>query len=343
MAIRVAPPMAIDLDSYRARMAVPTPYGWKEELVCPMPRVYWNHVAKCAVHESRALRDLNQDTRVLLFNETNRWDRDMLLEMLATAPGVQDWLPAIEPLTERTLNDLAPGELYLALPARRRARISGLLLTRLENREVQYTRIYKGARGIFRREDLPAARKLMSSRKLRWLSRLSGMPVGPAGPVEWRFYLHRDETGAFALAGEVAKYDILRPRMGTMHCYRLIDALTNTFGRSGAELATRMRAGALTIARTISLFLPGIVHFAVDFWVDAAGHIMLADLTGRYRTHWLQRAGESEALRRIQDHPVRFARVILSRGVDKLYVDFGGGEREPGMRSAASSGLASGA
>lgn len=96
---------------------MPTPDGWRETVVSPIPRVYYNRLLRPREPDRRALRALKGDPRVLLFNETNRWHRGMVLEMLAGSPSLHDHVPPSQPLTAAALPTLEEGLLYLAAPA----------------------------------------------------------------------------------------------------------------------------------------------------------------------------------------------------------------------------------
>jgi hypothetical protein len=129
------------------------------------------------------------------------------------------------------------------------------------------------------------------------------------------------------IGGEVVKHDALREPGRRERCWPMEPALERCFGAEAGHVGSRLRQLALQTAAVLARYQPGCVHCAIDYWVTEDGQPTLADLSGRFRTEWLARAGEHAALRRMSQHPLRFARMLAETGVGKLHVDFGrGGE-----------------
>jgi len=301
-----------------AVMAVPTPDGWKEEIIEPLPRVYHNLLAWPDAHESRALRDLNGNQNLIVFNETNHWKMRMVYEILFTRLETRHFVPGIVPDSGLYSE---PG-VYLAMRARGPSDRRVALLQSVDGRNFDYTLPAPRVRGSGSGQDLQATlQSILSSRVL--LVRLKDLPVGPDHlPVEWRVYLFRSsETGQFTVAAGLAKRDILRMGSERERCWRLRPALAATFGSEASTLESQVEESGLQVVRALSLFLPGIAQIAVDFWMDPEGRLTLIGLVGCYRTDWMQRSGELQAQRLLADHPVRFARLLSRMGV-KLHVDF---------------------
>jgi len=315
----LAPPTHLQMDAAGTRMAAATESGWREDVVEPIPRVFYNLLVRPVPAEARALRDLNGDQRVVLFNETNRWDRSMINGILAAIPETQSLVAPGEPFG---LNPPGPG-LCLVAPTRRSLRDGALLVETGMGGRIRYTDLHDGRTGTVVRKEWPQSLPLRVAPRHLQLEYLSGWPVGPEGPVEWRFYLHRGETGAWAVAGSVAKRDAIRIGSPRERCWPLAEALSLTFGAEGPALAGRLQAAALSVMEGVALFLPGIAHAALDFWLDQEGRPTLVDLAGRFRLDWLTRAGESRAYQRLWEHPVHFAQLLARTGVEKLHVDFG--------------------
>lgn len=318
------PARTVDLDACLVRGAVATPLGWCEETVEPPPRAFYNLMARPGPVDARALRDLNGDLRAVVYNESNRWNRGMVFDILAAAPGTGVYVPPTVPYAPGLLHDLTarPG-LFLLAPARRPLREQGALVEATGTGELRVLKIREDATGTLRRDDVQGPLPPPLPAAPRWVSRLSGWPAGPGAPAEWRLYAHRDDAGAWCVAGAVAKHDALRPAGRPEVCWPFADALAHTFGPAAPDLAERLEAGARAVAGALTLFVPGISHCAVDFWIDAAGQPVLADLLGLYRTDWLRRVAETRALQQLLDHPIRFALTLARTGVGKLHVGFG--------------------
>ncbi len=320
----VAHPAALSGGLNEGYAAVPTARGWHEELVRGLPRVYHNRIVLPDPAQARALRQLNGDQHTVVFNETNRWRRQMVYEMLRALPETRDLVPPTQPYAGPPRE---PG-LYLLATSRRAVRDRCMLLQR-DRRGVCWQLDPRGGLGkplSLPAEATPAPFSPGSDWKTVLISRLDRPPVGPQGHVvEWRFYLHReDQAGAWTLAGAVAKEDIVWEPGRPALTWRVREALLLTFGReTSSSLEDTLSSSALAVARNLSLFLPGIAHLATDFWVNREGLPILIDLTGHYRTHWLERVGDYSSLNRVLEHPARFARLVTRMGVAKLDVDFG--------------------
>lgn len=313
--ILVATPTQVDAVADRATMISAGEDGWQETTVQPVPRIYLNRLVRPTKAEARGLRDLNGNMGVVLFNETNRWHRQMLFAMLSQHPQTGGLAPPVEPLTawpER------PG-LYLLAPARRMPSQGGYLLEVDGGPRLRYTQLKGGRHGVIFRNTAPA--DLSGSRPLL-VSPLSGLPMGPYGPVEWRFYMVRGEAGGWAAVGGVAKRDLLRLE-APPRCWPVHEALSLTFGAEAEALFATLNRAAQQIVRTLTLFIPGISHCAVDLWLDPYGNPSVADLSGCFRTDWLACAGQIEALEYLDLYPVLFAQWLNREGVKKLDVDIG--------------------
>lgn len=329
-----APPAQVCSETDTALMARATSWGWQEETVEPIPRIYHNLLTRPIAPEARALRDLNGASRLVLFNEINHWHRGMIFGILSALSQTQVLMPPSEPLQSMPPD---PG-VFLVATAHRRLRDKGILMESGIGRRLRYTNLSVGRTGTLLQETCAETLRLALPLQPLWLSRLYGRPVGPDGPVEWRFYVHRAESGAWEVAGAVAKRDAARLGARRERCWPLAEALSLTFGSDAGPLADRLHRDALAVIKTLALFLPGIAHCALDFWLDQEGRPMLVDLTGCYRTDWLARAGEDRMLKRVLDHPARFARLLDRTGVEKLHVDFGRSGRNQRTRSGDSSG-----
>lgn len=312
---------SVDLDGAAAQVLWAGEHGVETARVSPLPHIWHNQVAVPGRAEARLLRQLNGRPDLVVFNETNRYDRVMLLEMLAANPEVEPYLaPALAEPDE-------PG-IYLLAP-RRRAMRHARYAHAQEPGVVRHLCPCTGERGEMQgrlRDLLP----FLSPNGA--LSRLPGWPVGG---LEWRFYLRRDGIDGWVGAGAVAKWDALREHGRRERCWPLDLALNRHFGGAGAGLGAEMARAARLVAETVSLFQPGLVHCAVDFWVAEPEQIVLADLAGRYRMDWLARTGQSAALTGLQDHPLQFARLLVEMGVEKLHVDYGRGGAGDGAGSRA--------
>lgn len=317
------PVRQLDLDTGQARFATATAAGWQEQTRESPPRLFYNLLVRPPRPEGQALRTLNGDQRVLIFNETNRWHRGMAFEMLTALPGLRDLVPPALPFDADSLDALAAGPGPVLLAADRRPLRQSAVLLQADGPRVRYLDAGRGAAGtLHRREWASVCRCLFPL--LCWASPLPGWPVGPArSPAEWRFYLTRADSGAWAVAAGLAKRDVLRIGDHPEAAWALEPALAEVFGSEGPVVAGHLQAAALAVARTLSRFMPGIAHCALDFWVDSEGRPMLVDLTGRFRIDWLRRVGDAQGLRQVVDHPVRFARLLARTGVAKLDVDFG--------------------
>lgn len=272
-----------------ATLARLTRGGALKESERPLPRHYLNWLGPAGPEDGRALRRLTTDGRAVVFNETNRWNRGMAFEMVATDREAAPLVPPTSPW-----GGLPPPGAHICLlaPGRRSAIQGGALL------EVMAGRLQRlGPR-------LPT--------RLRWVSQLPGVPAGPQGlPAEWRFYLHR-EAERWQVAAAVVKREGLRGSTPEA-CWPVGEALALTFGRAKSPVGERLRTGAVAVARALARFLPGVVHLAVDFWVTNEGSPVLVDLVGRYRLDWLRRIGDAEGLARVRSFPARFA-LALARG-----------------------------
>lgn len=318
----VIPICSLDLDAGRVRAAAPATLNWQEELITGLPRVYYNLMLRSTRPQAKALRQLNGDLRAVIFNETNRWNRGLVFEILSAVPDLRPYVPPTPPLTPANLEALLSGErgLLLLAQSQRPVRDRSWLLRWQGGRQIHATQLPGGLQEVWS----PADVRSRLSRKLRWITQLPGEPVGPAGPMEWRLYLHRFPLGGWQLAGAVAKHDLLRLPPHRERIWDFGDALNLTFGTaSGMALADQLRSLALTAVEVLSLFIPGMAHCALDFWIDGEGRPMLADLSGRYRVDWLRRLGDTTALRRLLAHPVQFARTLEETGVGKIDVGFG--------------------
>lgn len=314
----------VDLDGGRMRAAAATPLGWRETPAEQPPRVYHNLMVALPKPESRALRNLNGDLRAVIFNETNRWNRGLVFDVLAQFPHLRDYVPPTAPFSpdDAGFLDTGPGP-FLLTETRRPLRCGAYFLDWKGRATLHCTRLPGGLTAAWHRRDLPERLHQMIPPKMRWVSRLGGRPAGPGVPAEWRLYLHRNELGRWTLAGALAKHDILRIGGAAEQWWPFDEAFRLTFGAKGARLSARLRSLAIEVAEALTLFLPGVVHCAMDFWVDRDGRFMLADVAGRYRIDWLRRLGDEVALQEVLNHPVQFARTLEETGVGKLDVDFG--------------------
>lgn len=311
-----ASPTMLDPVTNRATMAVATPRGWQEETFHPIPRIYLNLLSHPNRAEALSLRVLNGSMGLMLFNELNRWNRRTVFSMLAADARTQSLVCPVAPFAG------LPREagLYLLAPVRRSPRKGGYLLEADGSRRIRYTQLQHGRNGTLFTDSPPE--ELTRGRSLL-VSRMPGLPAGPDGPVEWRFYLIRSSGAeAWKVAGSVAKRDMLR-RGGRTCAWPLREALTATFGSEAGAMSDRLHRAALDVINTLTLFIPGIAHCAVDFWVDRHGSLQVADVTGHYRTDWLARIGDTKALELLHEHPVLLALFIAQKGVEKLHVDFG--------------------
>lgn len=317
----VAPLGRVDVAAARLRMAAATPDGWRE-VETATPLIYFNRIPRAARAEVRNLRSLGGDPRFVVFNETNRWNRNMIWGILAAVPAVRDLIPPTVPYPSRAARAITSGR-YLLAPARGRIRSHGLCLVWERPGWVRYIRFRAGVTGMLAARDLPEALAALKPGRPLLVAAMRDWPVGPGLPADWRVYLYRRPGGDWTVAAGVAKHDLLRSRHARERCWSLEEALGLTFGPLGTEVGARLRAAGLAVARSLSLWLPGLAHCAADFWLDAEGRPTLADLAGCYRTDWLRRAGESEAQRQLLDHPLLFARALLQGGVEVLHVDYG--------------------
>lgn len=313
-------PRQVELGAGVAHGLVPGRTGWQEQVIEPGPQFYYNQLVIPAPAESRALRDLNGDLNVVLFNETNRWNRGMVYSMLESVPALKEYLPETLSFHPDDAAALKEKGLFLLAPARRAVREAGLLIRCDGTNRVEYQMVSGRTNGQLCLTDRDALRRSLPG-NLRWASRLGDWPSGPGGPVEWRIYLHRTSRSSWTVAGAVAKRDVLRGRQREC-CWRLHEALTLSFGAGASTLADRLYAAALAIVESLALFIPGIAHCALDFWMDRAGHPVLLDLSGHYRTDWLRRVGDLKAVEQVLSHPARFARHMASTGGERLHVGF---------------------
>lgn len=312
----LAPPQQVDLRAGHMRGLRAGPDLWLE-VTCEPPRLYHNRVVRPLPEEARALRDLNGSDQVLLFNETNRWDRGMVYAMLRSQPELWPLVPETEAYPGVHEEWLEAGCPVLAAPARRALTDGAYLLERMERR-LRYRRLGGRATGVRLAEENGLSEGLLPD-NVRWASRLSGRPVGPDGPVEWRLYVQRTESLDWAVVGAVAKRDVLRATR-VERSWELYEALALTFGSEAAGLSEQLRDGAVAVADALSCFMPGVVHGCLDFWIDRNLQPTLVDLAGHYRLDWLERAGQLAAVDRILTLPARFARMVTVRGVRRLNV-----------------------
>lgn len=320
----MVPVCDVDLDGGKVRAAVATPLGWTETLAEQPPRVYYNLMVLSPKPESRALRALNGDLRVVVFNETNRWNRGLVFDVLSRFPHLKDHVPATFPYNPDDPELMSAGQhIFLLAQTQRPLRWGSFLLAWKDRTTLQYTKLPDGLTGTWNRSAHAERLRSTIPRSIRWVSRLNAMPVGPDGPAEWRLYAHRNALGRWVLDGALAKRDLLRTGAEPERWWPFEEAFQLTFGAEGIRLADQLRSLALEMTDTLNLFLPGVVHCAMDFWVDHEGRFMLADLAGRYRIDWLRRLGDEVALQHVLNHPVQFARTLEETGVGKLDVGFG--------------------
>lgn len=334
----VLPAEGATLEASLVRGAVAAPDGWMEAEV-PPPTIYHNLLLCPPAAEARALRALNGDLRATVFNETNRWRRGLVCDILAAVPATAGLIPLTLPYSEAALDACLDGGGPALLAPSRRSLRQALILEWQPDGRLRVTRPHTGMACAVARAELPGALAGLLPAGQAWLSALGAWPAGPAGPVEWRLYAHRGEDGAWTLGGAVAKRDLFRLGRRPERCWELEAALALTFGAGAAPaLGSRLREAALAVVQALSLYLPGIAHCAVDFWITADGRLLLADLIGRYRTDWLRRIGDLPALVELLDHPVRFARLLAQMGVGKLHVGFGAARPAGGAGGAAAAG-----
>lgn len=324
-------PDQIDLERNTATALVAEESGWLEVRLDSLPTMIHNCIVHPTTAEARTLRALNGDIQTALFNESNRWDRRMLFAMLQAVPAVAEVVPQALPLTHIRLAGLKPGT-YLIGPSRRPLRQEAVLLT-VEADHIRYRRIRDGTTGRASRSDLWAGLPGWVPSHANWIASLPGEPTGPDGPAEWRVYVLRTESGDWRVAGAVAKHDSLRAGSRRERCWALERGLSLTLGADGSAVADRVLSYATKVVEAFALFVPGVAHCAVDFWTDAEGRIVLADLVGGFRTDWLRRIGDSEAIQALAEHPLRFARALARTGGGKLHVDFGRSLERPDPRN----------
>jgi hypothetical protein len=136
------------------------------EQIRPLPRIYHNLLVRPGLAGSRVLRELNGRRGVCVFNETNRWDRAMLHDMLASAPELGASLPDTAAV--------GPG-LYACVAGRSSAR-DGYLLNVADGQETRYWHFGTGVRGAVS-GSLPAAVRVLGVPETRcWAACLAGRP-----------------------------------------------------------------------------------------------------------------------------------------------------------------------
>jgi len=303
------PPSFVDLDGERSTALVAGSKGWKEVVLSPSPRIFHNLLTNPLGTEGRALRALNGDLRVVLFNETNRWHRNMLYGILSTNPNVKPYLPALRPYSHTN-----PQQDLFAMDQDR----PKLLLT--ARRSLPQMAYLIDQSGLIRPIGKTSGTSLES---MRWMLTLPGSPYVPAGftsPMDWRLFIIREgNLGNWSVPGWVAKCESLSGSSS----WTFAKALHQIYGRRAPEIQGQMYHVGMSIADTLSRFMPGIAHFAADFWIDQAGQPFLVDLSGRFRYDWVRRIGDWQALESLTNHPVKFALALQGTGVGKLHVDFG--------------------
>jgi len=306
------PPSYVDLGGDRATVAVAGAKGWREIILSPSPRIFHNLLTNPLGIEGRSLRTLNGDLGTVVFNESNRWHRDLLHGILSTSASIRPFLPPISPYshTDQQLNSSlleigAPNQCQLLMTARRALTENTYLIN--ESGLISPVGKTTGT----------------SMESIRWILCLPGpphIPVGFHSPMDWRLYLIRDaRSGRWDVPAWIAKCET--PLKST--CWPLAQALNQTYGDQAPEIQKLLYHAGTTIGATLSRFMPGIAHFAADFWIDGTGRPFLVDLSGRFRFDWVRCIKDWQALECLTNHPVKFARALQGSGVGKLHVDFG--------------------